>query len=189
MLTQSEARETLRAAFAALGLSPSEHELQAVQAIGLLESNYGEKYANNWGNIQCGRKTPCPAGCVPGGDKDAEGKPYKVCFHVYDSPVEGAVALVKTLYKRPGVVEALKMGSARDIADEMRASGYYEAPASLYSAGLKSRGKKIASSLDEAYLLGEDHSQQASDEKRASTPIAVIMVGAAIGVLFLARRH
>lgn len=177
-LSHSEARTVLRAAFASRGLDPSPRELQAVQAVGSLESYYGKRYRNNWGNIQCGRKFPCPEGCVEGGDLDAQGVPYEVCFRVYDTPEEGAAALVQTLYKRPGVPEALKYGSAQEIADAMRATGYYEAPATQYGAGLASRAKALATELGEDYLLSR------KADKGSKVPAVVV---GAVGAFLLWR--
>lgn len=178
MLSHSEARRILARAFQSLGMDASPRELQAIQAIGSLESYYGERYRNNWGNIQC---NPGTKNCVEGSDTRADGSPYVAYFRTFETPEEGAAALIQNLYRRPLVIPALVSGSARDIAREMRASGYYEAPLERYSAGLESRAKQVAKELNEPYLLGT----AASGAKKPGPWLAALGLGTL--VLALAR--
>lgn len=144
-MSDGQAREVVRAAFAKRGLdSPRLSELQGVQAIGRFEGRYGSwKAANNWGAVQCGRP-PCPGDCFEHGDTDAEGVPYSACFRIYPSPVAGAADLVRELYRRAGVPEAMRAGNADLIAHHMRKTGYFEAPEKLYAKAIASNAKQIA---------------------------------------------
>lgn len=145
MMGDGEAREVVRAAFAKRGMdSPRLSELQGVQAIGRFEGRYGSwKAANNWGAVQCGAP-PCPGDCFEHGDTDAEGVSYAACFRIYASPVDGAADLVRELYRREGVPEAMELGNADLIAHHMRATGYFEAPEKLYAKAIASNAKQIA---------------------------------------------
>jgi hypothetical protein len=145
MMGDGEARQVVRAAFAKRGMdSPRLAELQAAQAIGRFEGRYGSwKAANNWGAIQCGAP-PCPENCFGHGDTDAEGVAYAACFRIYATPVDGAADLVRELYRREGVPEAMEQGNADLIAHRMRATGYFEAPEKLYAKAIASNAKQIA---------------------------------------------
>lgn len=155
-LTHSQAREALSTAFAELGRTPSPHSLQAVQAIASLESAYGSNGGKNWGNIQCRQKPPCGPGCFEQKDTHADGTTYRWCYRSFDTHEEAARALAGNLYGR-GVGPALEGGSAKEIADAMKASGYFEAKADRYSFAIRSQGQAIAAALGEPYLLGADH--------------------------------
>ena len=56
---------------------------------------------------------------------------------------------MRELYRRDGVPEALKSGSATGIATAMRATGYFEAPVKRYAKGILGNAKSIAASLGE----------------------------------------
>jgi hypothetical protein len=153
MLSHAEARDVLSRAFAAREIKPSRHELQAVQAIGHLESSYGST-ANNWGSVQVGHGPPCGDDSVELTDTHEDGTPYQWCYRAYSTPQAGAEGLIKELYRRKGVPDALRTGSGREIARAMRATGYFEAPAELYGKGIEARGLLISKALSEPFLLG-----------------------------------
>ncbi len=158
MMSEAEARAVLRAAFAAEGIgSPVLAELQAVGAVGRFEGNYGAAFggANNWGAIQANHGPPCDGvTCVEVGDTHADGSGYRWCYRKYSSPEAGARDLVRTLYKRSGVPEAARAGDSTAMANAMRASGYFEAPADKYAAGIARNAAAIASGLAEPLMVG-----------------------------------
>lgn len=180
MLSHLEAREVLTRAFAARGIRPSKHELQAVQAVAHLESSYGAT-ANNWGSIQSGSEPPCPDGTIELTDTHEDGTPYQWCYKAYPSPQAGAEDLVRELYRRKGVPSALRTGSGLDVAKAMRATGYFEAPANRYGAGITERARLIASALNEPFFLGTSSSSSAG-----ASLVGVSVL--ALGLLFVYRR-
>lgn len=153
-MSHQDARDVLYEAYA-VREQPIETlaEVQCVQAISLLECQYGNAFggSNNWGCIQCGQKPPCPPSCVEHGDSHADGSKYQACFRVYPTPLAGALDLLHELYRRPGVPEALRSGDTLAVAEAMRASGYFEAPAKKYALGIETRAKEIAGALHEPW--------------------------------------
>ena len=157
MMTDSEARAVLLQAFAARGISPSLAELQGVGAIGRFEGRYGSGFGpgvNNWGAIQCQQRPPCdPTKCVEHIDTHADGSTYGACFRRYPTPVDGAADLIRELYRRPGVPEAMRAGDASAVARAMRATGYFEAPESQYALGIEKNAESIAASMGEPAVM------------------------------------
>lgn len=157
MMSDAEARAVLQQAFAARGLPPpSLSELQGVGAIGRFEGRYGSAFggANNWGAVQCVGKPPCdPAKCVEAGDSHADGSKYRACFRKYPTPVDGAADLIRELYRRPGVPEAMRAGDATAVARAMRAARYFEAPESQYAKGIELNAAAIAQSIGEPVAM------------------------------------
>lgn len=150
-----QARAVLIEAFAARGLSPGLTAVQAVQAIGKLESNYGGQ-SNNWGSVQCGSKPPCPSDCMELTDKTAAGTGYSWCYRRYASPVEGAADFIRELFRRPGVPEALASGSALAATTAMRAQKYMELAADEYARRMVKWTPEIAKALAEPLLVTFD---------------------------------
>jgi hypothetical protein len=191
MLSTLKAREVLEAAFLARGLSPTLKELQAVQGIGRFEGNWGAAFggANNWGAIQCpGKRPPCGQQCTEVTDTHAGGEPYQACVRRYASPVEGAADLVRELYRREGVPEALRAGIGRLIAERMRASGYFEAPVSKYASAIVAHAGKVADDLGEprAVMLDGEILPVLPASKRGSV---ALLVALAVGGGFLLWRR
>jgi hypothetical protein len=155
MMADSEARAVLIAAFAQRGIAPNLHATQAVQAIGRFEGNYGYAFggANNWGAVQCTSPPPCPPTCVELTDTHADGTKYQWCYRRYPTPVDGAADLVRELYRRDGVPEALALGDARLIAERMRAAGYFEAPAERYAKTIAGNAETIARNIGEPLVV------------------------------------
>jgi hypothetical protein len=149
---------------------PSMPEMQAVQAIALHETGYGQfgffPRSHNWGAVQCpgtwGAST-CPAGCImgkdstppPGGQSGAVTK--AVCFRSYADDVVGAVDLVRQLTTaRPRTMKALATGDADQIAGAMYAERYYTGTSKIaaaniasYAAGIARRASEVAKALHE----------------------------------------
>jgi hypothetical protein len=154
-MSDNEARGVLIEAFELKGIRPTLAELQAVQAIARFEGGYGGGWrgagvgSNNWGAIQCGHYAPCKAGCFQNVDTHASGEAYQGCFRIYATPAEGAAGLIHELYRREGVPEAMRAGDATRIADRMRATGYFEAPATKYALAIENNAADIARSLQE----------------------------------------
>lgn len=185
-LSHEQAREVLRRVFRSREQRVSERELQAVQAIAHLESNYGAR-GNNWGSVQCSASPPCPPGCMELTDTHADGTKYQWCYKTHDTPEEGAAELVRQLYRREGVPEALLRGSALEIAEAMRATKYFEASASKYGAGIDARARIIGTALGEGYLLDRPAGyRQGGSSGKGSGGVAGLVV-AAVGLYALAR--
>ena len=158
MLSDREARRVLAVAFADRGIAaPSLPELQGVQAVGRLEGTYGAAFggANNWGAIQTHDKVPC----VPGQsteitDHDAWGKPYQVCVRCYPSPEAGAADLVRELYRRPNVPDALRAGNADALAEAMHQSGYFaQRNVGAYAGWISWGAQRIATHIGEPWVV------------------------------------
>ena len=159
MMADREARTFIRGAFELRGLpAPSSAELQGIGAIGRFEGRYGEALggANNWGAVQCGARPPCPPGCAEFTDRDAEGNPYQACFRIYASHAHGAADMLREVYRRPGVPEAMRAGNATLVAERMRAGGYFEAPAELYARLIANNAATIATNLGERLAIDLD---------------------------------
>lgn len=150
-MTDAQAREVLPAAFEVRGLPPpNASAVQAVQAIARFEGGYGHAWgARNWGAVQCKERAPCPPHCVEVTDSDAAGVPYQACMRIYPTHVDGAADLVRQLYRREGVPEALAAGVATRIAERMRATAYFEAPAHKYARAIADNAASIAKSIGE----------------------------------------
>lgn len=158
-MPDTEARAILEEAFASRGQTPTLAELQAAQAVARFEGGYGGGWkddgigSHNWGAIQCGHTAPCEPGCFEYGDSHADGSGYRGCFRIYDSDVAGAAALLHELYRRADVPEAMVAGDATRVAEAMRATGYFEAPASSYAAAVEAHAGAIAEALGEPHLV------------------------------------
>jgi hypothetical protein len=187
-LGNAQARTVLEAAFAARGHTPTLAELQIAQAIGRFEGRYGAwgpgNASNNWGAIQCGHVAPCGDGCFGHNDSHADGEVYAGCFRIFDSPQAGAEALLYQLYRREGVPGAMAMGSATGTAEAMRATGYFEAPATAYAKAIEAHSGLIAKDLGEPHMVslaGTVPPPQSPPDGGGAAPIFVaIGLGAAL---------
>lgn len=157
MMSDLEARDVVRQAFAARELpAPTMAELQGVQAIGRFEGMYGSGIkgaTNNWGAVHCNAVPPCPEDCAPGKDSHPDGQKYAICFRVYADPVAGAADMLRELYRRKGVPEAMKAGDALAVAHAMHKARYFEAPPKLYAQAIERNAAKIAKSLGEPHVM------------------------------------
>lgn len=176
-LGDDEARAIVAAAFASRGMPLATlPELQAVQAIGRFEGGYGRGWkaqgagSHNWGAIQCGHYAPCGPGCFPYGDSHADGEKYQGCFRIYADDVAGCADLVRELYRRSGVPEAMRAGDATMIAERMRATGYFEAPADQYAGAIENHARAIAAALDEPHVVVRGGGKVAPTEPPALPP-------------------
>lgn len=168
MMPDAKAREVVRASFARRKLEPTLAELQAVQAIGRFEGNYGSGIklkdggvaVGNWGAVHC--VTPpkdgkCSGSCGLGSDSGPDGR-YPICFRLYlkdgkPDHVSGAADLVRELYRRKGVPPALRSGDAQAIAEAMHATHYFEAPVGAYAKAIEANARTIATRLGEPELV------------------------------------
>lgn len=140
---------------------PALPELQIVQAIGRFEGGYGAPNsppgwpANNWGAVQCRHGPPCVEGeCSEIGDTHADGSSYRYCYRIYPTPEAGAAHLVRLLtVDRPNVLLEAKKGSAQGVAEAMRKTGYFEAPADKYAKAIYSNAKTIAANMGEQLMV------------------------------------
>jgi hypothetical protein len=152
-----------------VGTTPSLQAIQAVQAIALHETGYGGNWggagvgSHNWGAEQCHQvgnvpdcdpaQATCPGGSFPHIDHHADGSCYVSCFCSFPDDTTGARHFVQTLtsiLKRNGqTLDVLESGDATAIANQMRANGYFEAPAASYASAIANGAKSIASALSE----------------------------------------
>lgn len=144
-------------AFDMRGRTPTLPELQAAQAIGRFEGIYGAwgpgGASNNFGAIQCGHYAPCAEGCFEHGDSHADGTDYVGCFRVYATPEDGAADLVRELYRRPGVPEAMRAGDAQAIATAMHDSQYFEADPQDYGSAIERFSEMVAEGVGEPWVV------------------------------------
>jgi len=128
MLSHAQARDVLLRAYEVRGLpAPKLGERQIAQAIGFFEGRYGSAWnnANNWGAVQSYGNPPCPEGYREIDERTRDGKPRRSCLDVYPDPVTGAGAMLHQLYRRKGVPEAMRAGSAYKTAERMYQTKYY----------------------------------------------------------------
>lgn len=161
------ARDVIRVAFKRLfGRYPTLSEEQLAQSTALLESHYGMgwkeggKDSNNWGAVQCckPKNGTCPTNAFLYTDttpqKDGTSKKYSICFKKYDSPVDGAVDLLKEIfqsgYKARGqkTQMAAQLGSIPMFSASMYDGSYYEGFGSDREARIRNHAKAIQKNLD-----------------------------------------
>ncbi len=151
----ARARASLLAAWGEFpDVAPTLERVQAVQAVGYLESTYGLGWKGpmtgswNMGAIQCATAecraaaaglrpvderswseallSPCPPGTAPNSDTHADGARYVACFRRYPSEVAGWAALVRLLLSMRPVRAVLDSGNAWTVARAMKEARYYE---------------------------------------------------------------
>jgi hypothetical protein len=152
------ARDVLLRAWPSSLPAPSSAELLGVQAVGRHEGFYGFASkppgwagSNNWGAIQCGHGPPCDGtDCFEAGDHTATGAAYRTCFRIYKTAEAGAAGLIRELYRRPSVAEALRAGDLSAVALAMRQTGYHETAPAIYAAALERNAAAIREALGEA---------------------------------------
>jgi len=190
-LSHLEARAVLVRVLGELGHEPTRRLLQALGGIASLESYYG-KLGNNWGSIQCvPAKPPCAPGCMELQDRDADGNAYRACYRTWPTPEDGARDYVKNLMTRGnGIVrKALENGTPLEIAQAMKATGYFEAKVSKYAASIADRSKRIAKELAEPYELGSTAFSKPSQKiERGGMLLFAAVTAGALWVILRARK-
>ena len=122
-LSHEQARAILRQA----APDATELELDAVQGVAWVETNYGQGWkgagvgSHNWGAIVCTRPTQ---DCFEHKDSNPEGS-YIARFRRYSSDLEGAKDVAREVLRRSGVKEAAASRDAYGIAKAMYETGYY----------------------------------------------------------------
>lgn len=132
--------------------------LQAVQAIGRLESNYGYpegdsewSASHNWGAVQ--EPHPTAENSFEHFDRNAAGQVYVGHFKRYPTDEAGASDFLHELVRRPSVLAVLGSGSATAIATAMHDTHYFEAKPTDYANAIVRNAAAIAKSLKElAYV-------------------------------------
>ena len=64
--------------------------------------------------------------------------------------------MLREVYRRPGVPQAMRGGNATLVAQRMRAAGYFEAPAELYARAIANNAATIAKNLGERLAIDLD---------------------------------
>lgn len=181
------------------GRNPTLPEIQAVQAVASLESDYGQGWgeqgagSNNWGAIQGGRP-PCDANEFTYTDSHPDGSRYEACFRVYGSPEEGARALIRTVFKRnPSPLPSASRGNLSGFSTSMYESGYYEgfgatkeARIAGHEKAMNTRLERISKALNEPIALNGEKGGPIGP--RGNFALPVILIGGAIAYIFLKRR-
>jgi hypothetical protein len=131
------------------GETPTKKQLQAVQSIAAFEGGYGRAWhdhvyeatgfmtnmegSNNWGAVQCQNCKPEDGVCCDGCGYWYDSHPsangpvyYEQCFRRYDTPAEGAAAILQLFTHMKGVLAVLPTGDIDKIAWAMRQAHYYE---------------------------------------------------------------
>jgi hypothetical protein len=190
------ARQVLNEAWIhVLGRSPSLPEVQAVQAIALHETGYGQlgffPGSHNWGAVQCPGtwgSNECPNNCfmgkdsIPPGEGQSQPVTKSVCFRSYSDDVAGAVDLVRNLTTaRPRTMKALATGDADQIAGAMFAERYYTGVSKIavvnvatYATGIARRAAEIAKALHEQVRVTRRSGALESVHLGAMVPLAAL---------------
>jgi hypothetical protein len=106
---------------------------QAVQAVALIESSYGQGWkppgngSNNTGAVQC---PGCGDNCFEYVDShpnpDGSSTKYRVCFKRYASLVDGLRDQIMYEFRLPETLDACMEGNLYGVSFGMHKSGYYE---------------------------------------------------------------
>lgn len=128
MPTHAQARSIVQQAFyQVFGRSPTDGEIEAGQALGWQESNYGTGWSaagagsHNWGAVQYCANCSCPAGTFPYGDSSPDTGKYSACFRIYPDDVSGAASMLSS-----AGASALSAPSITEYALRLYQKGYYE---------------------------------------------------------------
>ena len=117
-----------------LGRPGTPAELQYVQAVSYLETNYGKGWngamvgSNNWGAVQCPGNAQSGPDCIPYQDSQSSGAKYNVSFRRYATPEDGATDVAKRILKsQPLTASALSSpeGTVSMASYAMRREHYY----------------------------------------------------------------
>lgn len=106
---------------------------QAVQAVSLIESSYGQGWkppgngSNNTGAVQC---PDCGENCFEYTDThpnaDGTSTKYRVCFKKYTSLIDGVADQMLYQFRFPETFDACIQGNLYGVSFGMHKSGYYE---------------------------------------------------------------
>ena len=163
-ISDTQARQLLLQAWPTVlpGVTPNLAALQAVQSVGRAEAGYGNAWpgTNNWGAIQRGRPDAagnCPAGTVAHGDTHANGAGYLACFATYPSPLAGAQALIRAVFKIRGrdqtVLPAALSGDQIAFDTALHDSAYYELGLQGHIESTTKNVAELAAALNEPVAL------------------------------------
>jgi len=136
-LTHKDAAIVLRMAFRNIfSREPTRPERQCLQAVGWLETGYGQHWdsrgagSNNWGAIQAheGWSGPTFAYVDTRPNDDGTSTPYKQAFRAYATPTEGAQDLAKVVYSaaRKSALVAAGKGNTHDFSAALYDTVYYQ---------------------------------------------------------------
>jgi peptidoglycan hydrolase-like protein with peptidoglycan-binding domain len=138
MLSHADARQLCAAAFSEqMAREGTRTELQCLQAIGWLETNYASSWhgpgvgSNNWGAIQQGPWSGAVFSYTDTNpNADGTSTPYVINFRKYPNPVAGALDLCKVVYcafdRGKRVLPAATRGDLLAFSTELhRAPEYY----------------------------------------------------------------
>lgn len=112
----------------------TEPELQYVQGVAYVETNYGRGWSgagigsNNWGAVQCPANAQDGPDCFPYQDSQSSGEKYKIAFRRYATPEDGATDVAKHVLKqRPITASVLAdpKGTIYRASFAMRRERYY----------------------------------------------------------------
>lgn len=169
-MKHAEMRILLRDAFARVfGRDATTPELQCLQAVAALESNYGAGWkppgngSFNFGAIQCGASWSGPSFQYTDTRPNSDGTstPYVTKFRKYATPIDGAIDLVKVVYlnlsRDKTVLPAASRGDTLGFSKAMRDSGYYEGMGATIEQRVANHHKAVVRSIrDQAKALNED---------------------------------
>ncbi len=167
-ISDEQARGIILLALAQRGIVAERPAVQIAQAIGRHESGYGVSIGHhNWGGIHCVHGPPCRPGCFQARDKDRAGVGYGACLRSYPSDVAGAADMVRELYRRPHVAQALAAGNVLATARAMGQRGYgigpyHESHPEQYGRALFLHVQDIARALQEPVAAQWDRPAPAS---------------------------
>lgn len=189
-MTHAEARAVLKDVWSSVtGREPSLPELQYAQAVGMLESHYGDGWvhaksplgagagSNNWGAVQCKHGPPSvPGECFETTDHHPDGRPYQWCYRIYATPQDGAAGMLKLLtVARPTTWKAMQAGDTYGASYALY--GYYggkgskDKAVSDHAKLCYHNAKQIAASLGEPLALTSPPSAYGS----AGVGVAVVL--------------
>jgi hypothetical protein len=162
------ARQVLvQALSSVLGRAPSLSEVQAAQAVGWRESNYGRGWrgdgvgSKNWGAVQAGRPPCDPARSFLYTDthptSSGASVPYQICFRRYSSDIDGAADMARHIFiRRPKTAAAAASGSLEAFSTAMYDEHYYEGFGKTRKERIRRHMQWIDSALDKiTAALGE----------------------------------
>jgi hypothetical protein len=135
-------------------------ELQASQAVAMLETYYGSSWkppgvgSRNWGATQVPAGSDRP--CFSYQDHHGDGTAYQACFGIYETDEEGIEAYLRAMWRRrEAMVKATASGRIRNVAAVMRAGHYFEAGLDKYTDALSRNVAEIADRLEEPNAFGK----------------------------------
>lgn len=180
MASHAEARKWATDGFKSIfGREPTLLEVQFVQAVAWLESQYGQGWKGagvgswNMGAVQAGH-APCnPATSFEYTDThpnpDGTSTPYTICFRKYPGPTEGMADVARILYKQMGITPT----SIRAVSTQMYEKHYYEGFGATKEARINNHIKALTAGLTKiTTALGELMPPSGEEDSPTATPKA-----------------